>query len=70
MAETIVNLKLDEPTIEAPIEVSFGSVFEGIKSTIDGIVDNVRSGNSDAITGMFLAGMFVFAGLFLWKAVK
>jgi len=68
MADDIV-ISIDAPTVDAPISVNFGSLFEGFKATIDGVVDDVKSGDSAAITGLFLATMFLVAGLFVWRRI-
>lgn len=70
MADSIAEvINVDSPQVDAPmtLELNLGGIFTDLKTAIDGIVDDVRSGSSDAITGVFLAGMFVFAGVFLWR---
>jgi len=63
------NIVVESPQVDAPVSVNFGSLFEGFKATIDGIVDEVKDGSSTAITGLFLAAMFVVAGIYVWRRV-
>jgi len=67
--EPNVNINVDSPQVDAPVEVKFGSLFEGLKTTIDGIVDDVKGGSATALTGLFLAVMFVVAGVYVWRRV-
>jgi hypothetical protein len=69
VAEPNVNINVDSPQVDAPVEIKFGSLFEGLKASIDGIVDDVQSGSSVALTGLFLAVMFVVAGVYVWRRV-
>lgn len=64
-----VNINVDSPDVQAPVSVNFGSLFEGFKKGIDDLVADVRSGSDEVLTGLFLAGMFVVAGLYLWRRV-
>ncbi len=68
MADDIL-INVDSPQVDAPVDVQFGSLFEGLKESIDGIVDDVKSGSATALTGLFLAVMFVVAGVYVWRRV-
>lgn len=68
MADDIL-INVDSPQVDAPVAVQFGSLFEGLKDSIDGIVDDVKSGSATALTGLFLAVMFVVAGVYVWRRV-
>ena len=67
--EPNININVDSPEVDAPVSVQFGSLFEGLRDTIDSIVDDVKDGSSTAITGLFLAAMFVVAGVYVWRRV-
>ena len=67
--EPNININVDSPQVDAPVDVQFGSLFEGLRDTIDGIVDDVKSGSATALTGLFLAVMFVVAGVYIWRRV-
>ena len=69
MAETPINFIVESPQVDAPISLNFGGLFTDLKKSIDDIVNDIKSGSDEAITGLFLAGMFVFAGIFLWRKV-
>ena len=64
-----VNINVDSPEVQAPVSVNFGSLFDGFRSNMDKFVSDVRSGSDEVLTGIFLAGMFVVAGLYLWRQV-
>ena len=64
-----ININVESPQVDAPVTVSFGSIFEGFKDVIDGIVEDVKGGSSTAMTGLFLAAMFVVAGVYVWRKV-
>ena len=72
MADTIAEtINIDTPQVDAPVtlDINLGGIFTDIKATLDKIVNDVRAGDSYALTGLFLAGMFVFAGVYLWRKV-
>ena len=72
MADSIAEIiNVDSPQIDAPVtlDINLGGIFTDIKATLDKIVNDVRTGDSYALTGLFLAGMFVFAGVYLWRKV-
>lgn len=69
MADDTININVESPDVDAPVAVNFGGLFTGLKETIDGIVTDVRSGSDEAMTGLFLAAMFVVAGIFVWRRV-
>ncbi len=69
MADDTININVDSPQVEAPVAVNFGGFLEGLKTTIDDIVNDVRGGSDEAMTGLFLAAMFVVAGIFVWRRV-
>ena len=68
MADDIV-INVDSPVVDAPVSVNFGSIFDGIRAGIDEIVEDVKSGSTVAMTGIFLALMFVVAGIYVWRKV-
>lgn len=68
MADDVV-INVDSPEVSAPVTVQFGSLFDGIRKGLDDIVKDVRGGSDEVLTGIFLAGMFVVAGLYLWRRV-
>lgn len=69
MADDVININVDSPEVSAPVAINFGGLFTGLKETIDGIVNDVQGGSDEAMTGLFLAGMFVVAGIFIWRRV-
>ena len=69
MADDTININVDSPQVDAPVAVNFGGLFEGLKATIDDIVNDVRGGSDEAMTGLFLAAMFVVAGVYVWRRV-
>ncbi len=64
-------IKVENPQVDAPVQVDvqLASIFDGVKTSLTEIVDDIKSGESAVITTIFLAGMFVFAGVFLWRQV-
>lgn len=69
MADDTININVESPEVQAPVAVNFGGLFEGLKATIDDIVNDVRDGSDEAMTGLFLAAMFIVAGVFVWRRV-
>jgi hypothetical protein len=67
--ETPININIDSPQVDAPVQVSFGSIFEGFRATMDEIVDDIKSGSTVAMTGLFLGAMFIVAGIYMWRRV-
>ena len=69
MADDTININVESPEVDAPVSVNFGGLFEGFRATIDEIVDDVKSGSATAMTGLFLATMFVVARIYVWRRV-
>lgn len=71
MAEGQTIINVDSPQVDAPVDVSFNfkGLYTDIKDSIDNVVDDIKSGSDEAIAALFLAGMFIFAGVFLWRRV-
>lgn len=67
--ELVVNI--DSPQIDAPVlvDVNVAGLVSDITSSINKLVDDIKSGSDEAITAIFLAGMFIFAGVILWRQV-
>jgi len=63
------NINVQSPQVDAPVSVEFGSLFEGLKTTMDGIIDDIRGGSANALTGLMLGAMFVIAGVYLFRRV-
>jgi len=63
------NIVVESPDVDAPVAVNFGGIFTDFKMAIDDLVSDVKSGDALALTGVMLAGMFVFAGVYLWRRV-
>ncbi len=63
------NIVVESPDVDAPVSVNFGGFFTDFKNAIDGLVDDVKKGDAIVLTGVMLAGMFVFAGVYLWRRV-
>lgn len=70
MADDVI-INVESPQVEAPVSVdaSFGNFFEGFKRVVDGWVADVKSGSDEALTGLFLGGMFLIVGVYLWRRV-
>ena len=70
MADDVI-LNVDAPKVDAPVTVEFNGV--GIIQSIEGglkkLHDSVKSGSDEVLTAIFLCGMFVVAGLYLWRRV-
>ena len=70
MADDVI-LNVDTPQIDAPVAVNFSGVgiLQSIQNAGKDLVDSVKSGSDEALTGIFLSGMFIVAGLYLWRRV-
>lgn len=64
-----VNVNIDAPQVDAPVSVSFGGIFTDFKNAVDNLVEDVKGGSATAMTGVFLAAMFVVAGVYVWRRV-
>ena len=69
MADDVI-IQVSEP-VQAPVSINFSGVgiIEGIRSASDRLVKSIRSGSDEALTAIFLAGMFIVAGVYLWRRV-
>lgn len=63
------NIVVESPDVDAPVSVNFGGIFTDFKNAVDDLVNDVKGGSAVALTGVMLAGMFVFAGVYLWRRV-
>ena len=70
MADDVV-INVESPQIDAPVSVdaSFENFFLGFKKMVDDIVNDVKNGSDEAITGVFLGGMFLIVAVYLWRRV-
>ena len=70
MADDVV-LNVDSPNVQAPVSVNFTGmgIVQSIKHGMDDLIKGVKSGSDEALTAIFLGGMFVVAGLYLWRRV-
>jgi len=70
MADDVV-INVESPTVSAPvtIDASFENFFAGFRRVFDDMVNDVKSGSDEAITGLFLGGMFLIVGVYLWRRV-
>ena len=70
MADDVI-INVESPQVDAPVAVdaSFENFFLGFKDMVDGIVNDVKSGSDEAITGVFLGGMFLIVAVYLWRRV-
>ena len=66
-----VILNVPEAQIDAPVtvEISGVGIIQSIKGGLKDLHDSVKSGSDEVITAIFLSGMFVVAGLYLWRRV-
>lgn len=66
-----VNFNLDTDALSIPISVGIGAggFIESLRDWSDNTINNIRSGNDEAMTGIFLTLMFAAAVIFLWRRV-
>jgi len=64
-----VNISVESPQVDAPVSINFGGIFTDFKTAIDKLVDDVKGGSETAMTGVFLALMFVTVGIYVWRKV-
>lgn len=71
MAEPNINVDVQSPKVDAPIAIEFQGVgiVQSIKSGIDGLVEDIRSGSDEALTVVFVGVIFVVAGVYLWRRI-
>lgn len=69
MAEQEIKINIDAPQVDAPVSVNFGGIFTDFKTAVDDLVQDVKGGSATAMTGVFLAAMFVIAGIYVWRRV-
>ena len=63
------NITVQSPNVDAPVSVNFGGIFDGFKTNMDNLVDDIKSGSPVVLTGLFLSGMMIVAGIYLWRRV-
>lgn len=63
------NITVQSPNVDAPVSVNFGGLFDGVKASMDDIVADIKSGSATALTGLFLSGMLIVAGIYIWRRV-
>ncbi len=66
-----VNFNLDTDALSIPISVGIGSggFIDSLRDWSGNTINNIRSGNDEAMTGIFLTLMFAATVIFLWRKV-
>lgn len=61
-----VNVTVESPNIQvdAPVSVGF---FDGVQERLRELVEQVKQGDDEVMTALFLGTIFVVAGVFVWR---
>jgi len=70
MADDVI-IQVERPDVQAPVSVNFtGAGFlADIENGFRKLTDSIKSGSDEALTAIFLSGMFIVAGVYLWRRV-
>lgn len=65
------NFNVESPEITAPVKVDFQfkGIYEDITDSVNKLVGDIKNGGDEVITTVFLAGMFIFSVVYLWRRV-
>jgi hypothetical protein len=64
-----ITINVQSPMVDAPVSVNLGGILSGFRESVDDLVDDVKSGDSNVLSGLFLALMFLVVGVYVWRKV-